>query len=135
MLSCSVLYAVYHIPLRLKDPYKGTLAHKIFLHTIKATTHVYAHLCGPKTTCHDALEPIRAGGRGPRGPRGAPECPRAERSFAKNKKCCNIFQKDFLKSTVTQCINTENKGSNPSVSELFCSPFPPRIRYSLKGLR
>ena len=139
MLSCSVLYAVYHIPLRLKDPYKGTLAHKIFLHTLKATMHVCAHVWGPKTTCHDALEQVCVGGRVRGGPRraygGPPGGPRAERSFAKNKKCCNIFQKDFLKSTVTQCIITENKGSNPSVSELFCSPFPPRIRYSLKGLR
>ena len=131
----SVLYNILYIPFRLNHHYNGEIAHNIFLHLLKATTHVYAHLWGPKTTCHDALEPIRAGGRGPRGPGGPPGGPRAERSFAKNKKCCNIFQKDFLKSTVTQCINTENKGSNPSVSELFCSPFPPRIRSSLKGLR
>ena len=70
---------------------------------------MYLHLWGLKAICHDALEPIHAGGRGPRGPRGAPEGPRAERSFAKNKKCCNIFQKDFLKSTVTQSIITETK--------------------------
>ena len=124
-----------YIPLRVTHRYYGELAHKIFLRTPEATTHVYLHLWGLKAICHDALEPIHAGGRGPGGPRGAPEGPRAERSFAKNKKCCNIFQKDFLKSTVTQSINTENKRSNPSVSELFCSPFPPRIRSSLKGLR
>ena len=61
---------LYHIPLRLKDPYKGTLAHKIFLHTIKATTHVYAHVWGPKKTCHDALEPTAPVGEAPeaRGP-------------------------------------------------------------------
>ena len=124
---------LYHIPLRLKDPYKGTLAHKIFLHTIKATTHVYAQVWGPKKTCHDALEPTAPVGEAPEAPGPPPGGPRAERSFAKNKQCCNIFQKDFLKSTVTQRIYTENKGSNPSVSELFCSPFPPRIRSSLKG--
>ena len=38
-------------------------------------------------------------------------------------------------SNHTESIITENKGRNPSVSELFCSPFPPRIRSSLKGLR
>ena len=124
-----------YIPLAVTDRYNGQLAHKMFLTTLETTTRVYVHVWGPKETCHDTLEPIRAGGRGPRGPGGPPGGPRAERSFAKNKKCCNIFQKDFLKSTVTQSINTENKGSNPSVSELFCSPFPPRIRYSLKGLR
>ena len=124
-----------YIPLRVTDRYNGLLAHKMFLITQETTTRVYSHPWGLKAICHDALEPIRAGGRGPRGPGGPPGGPRAERSFAKNKKCCNIFQKDFLKSTVTQCINTENKGSNPSVSELFCSPFPPRIRSSLKGLR
>ena len=124
-----------YIPFRVKGSYYGTLAHKMFLTTLETTTRVYVQVWGPKETCHDTLEPIRAGGRGPRGPGGPPGGPRAERSFAKNKKCCNIFQKDFLKSTATQCINTENKGSNPSVSELFCSPFPPRIRYSLKGLR
>ena len=126
---------IQYIPFRVKHRYNDTLAHKKILRTPEATTHVYFHLWGLKAICHDALEPIRAGGRGPRGPGGPPGGPRAERSFAKNKKCCNIFQKDFLKSTVTQCINTENKCSNPSVSELFCSPFPPRIRYSLKGLR
>ena len=121
--------------MRVTYRYNGTLAHKMFLTTQEAATRVYSHLRDLKAICHDALEPIRAGGRGPRGPGGPPGGPRAERSFAKNKKCCNIFQKDFLKSTVTQCINTENKRSNPSVSELFCSPFPPRIRSSLKGLR
>ena len=124
-----------YIPLRVTDRYNGLLAHKMFLTTLETTTRVYVQVWGPKETCHDTLEPIRAGGRGPRGPGGPPGGPRAERSFAKNKKCCNIFQKDFLKSTVTQFLNTENKRSNPSVSELFCSPFPPRIRYSLKGLR
>ena len=118
---------LYIFPFRVKSRYNGLLAHKMFLITQEGTTHVYSHSWGLKAICHDALEPIHAGGRGPRGPRGAPEGPRAERSFAKNKKCCNIFQKDFLKSTVTQFINTENKCSNPSVSELFCSPFSSRI--------
>ena len=115
------------IPLRVIHRYNGELAHKMFLTTLETTTRVYVQVWGPKETCHDTLEPIRAGGRGPRGPGGPPGGPRAERSFAKNKKCCNIFQKDFLKSTVTQSINTENKGSNPSVSKLFCSPFSSRI--------
>ena len=94
---------------------------------------MYSHSWGLKAICHDALEPSAPVGAAPEAPGGAPGGPRAERSFAKNKKCCNIFQKDFLKSTVTQSINTENKRSNPSVSELFCSPFPPRITSSLKG--
>ena len=85
-------------------PYKGKLAHKIFLRTPETIIHVYVHPWVPKAICHDALEPIRAGGRGPRGPGGPPGGPRAERSFAKNKKCCNIFQKYFLKSTEIQCI-------------------------------
>ena len=85
-----------YIPLRVKDRYNGTLAHKIFLHTLKATMHVYAHVWGPKTTCHDALEPIRAGGRGPRGPGAPPGGPRAERSFAKNKKMLQHFPERFL---------------------------------------
>ena len=104
------IYSIYPFPGYW--PFFGQLAHKNFLRTPEATTHVYLHLWGLKAICHDALEPIHAGGRGPRGPRGAPEGPRAERSFAKNKKCCNIFQKDFLKSTVTQLIISENKGSN-----------------------
>ena len=77
-------------------PFYGQLAHKIFLRTPEATTHVYLHLWGLKAICHDALEPIHAGGRGPRGPRGAPEGPRAERSFAKNKKMLQHFPERFL---------------------------------------
>ena len=80
-----------HIPLAVTDRYNGQLAHKMFLTTLETTTRVYVQVWGPKETCHDTLEPIRAGGRGPRGPGGPPGGPRAERSFAKNKKCCNIF--------------------------------------------
>ena len=84
------------IPLRVIDRYNGLLAHKMFLITQKGTTHVYSHSWGLKAICHDALEPIRTGGRGPRGPRGAPEGPRAERSFAKNKKMLQHFPERFL---------------------------------------
>ena len=42
--------------------YNDTLAHKMFLRMPKATTRVYAHEWGIKAICHDALEPIRAGG-------------------------------------------------------------------------
>ena len=33
--------------------------------------HVYAHVWGPKTTCHDALEQVCVGGRVRGGPRRA----------------------------------------------------------------
>ena len=65
----------------------------MFLRTPEATTHVYLHLWGLKAICHDALEPIRAGGRGPRGPGGPPGGPRAERSFAKIKNVATFSRK------------------------------------------
>ena len=74
------------IPFRVTDRYYGTLAHKIFLHTLKATMHVYAHLWGPKTTCHDALEQVCVGGRVRRGPRRAYGRPSRRRSFGEKKK-------------------------------------------------
>ena len=52
--------------------YKGELAHKMFLRTPEATTHVYIHRWGPKATCHDTLEPIRNIGRVPTWAREAP---------------------------------------------------------------
>ena len=57
---------------------------------------MYSHRWGSKAICHDALEPIRAGGRGPRGPGGPPGGPRAERSFAKKKKMLQHFPEIFL---------------------------------------
>ena len=68
----------------------------MFLTTLETTTRVYVQVWGPKETCHDTLEPIRAGGRGPRGPGGPPGGPRAERSFAKNKKMLQHFPERFL---------------------------------------
>jgi hypothetical protein len=59
-----------YIPFRLIDRYNGLLAHKMFLTTQETTNRVNSHSWGLKAICHDALEPIRAGGRGPRGPRG-----------------------------------------------------------------
>ena len=72
--------------MRVTDRYYGTLAHKIFLHTLKATMHVYAHVWGPKTTCHDALEQVCVGGRVRRGPRRAYGRPSRRRSFGEKKK-------------------------------------------------
>ena len=57
--------------------------------TLETTTRVYIQLWGPKAICHDALEPIRAGGRGPRGPGGPPRRsagPRAEGFREKKEK-------------------------------------------------
>ena len=61
-----------YIPLRVKHRYNDTLAHKMFLRTPEATTHVYIHRWGPKGTCHDTLEPIRNIGRVPTWAREAP---------------------------------------------------------------
>ena len=85
------------------------LAHKMFLTTLETTTHVYVQVWGPKETCHDTLEPIRAGGRGPRGPGGPRRSAGRTKFLQKIKMLQNIFQKNFLKSTVTQCLHTENK--------------------------
>ena len=62
----------FYIPFRVTHPYKGELAHKMFLRTPEATTHVYIHRWGPKATCHDTLEPIRNIGRVPTWAREAP---------------------------------------------------------------
>ena len=48
-------------PFLVNDRYYGQLAHRMFLHTLKTTTHVYLHLWGLKEICHDPLEPIRTG--------------------------------------------------------------------------
>ena len=61
-----------YIPFRVTYPYKGKLAHKKFLRTPEATTHVYVQQWGPKGTCHDTLEPIRNIGRVPTWAREAP---------------------------------------------------------------
>ena len=65
-------YSIIYIPFRVRDRYYGTLAHKMFLRTPEATTHVYIHRWGPKATCHDTLEPIRNIGRVPTWAREAP---------------------------------------------------------------
>ena len=61
-----------YIPLRVTCRNYDTLAHKMFLRTPEATTHVYIHRWGPKGTCHDTLEPIRNIGRVPTWAREAP---------------------------------------------------------------
>ena len=116
-----------YIPLRVTDRYYGTLANKIFLHTLKATMHVYAHVWGPKTTCHDALEQVCVGGRVRRGPRRAYGRPSRRRSFGekkkkKKKKCLTVTPRDTLFAPCHVAFY---------VVTVICGPLPSIILYGI----
>ena len=115
-----------YIPLRVKDRYYGTLAHKIFLHTLKATMHVYAHVWGPKTTCHDALEQVCVGGRAAVGLGGRTAVLRADevsgKKKKKKKKCLTVTPRDtlFVPCHVAFYVVT-----------VICGPLPSIILYGI----
>ena len=117
--------AIKYIPFRVTDRYYGTLAHKIFLHTLKATMHVYAHVWGPKTTCHDALEQVCVGGRVRGGPRRAYGRTSRRRSFAekkKKKKCLTVTPRDTLFAPCHVAFY---------VVTVICGPLPSIILYGI----